>query len=99
MAEHTQGPWSVITTDMRRTTEPSWYKYTVVGPNIPWGKDIELADVTDARLIAAAPETLAMLEESLPHLEDYFGKEYGDDPPENDLLERVRAVIAKAKGE
>ena len=102
--EHTQGPWEVRTVDSL---------FAVAGPD-DWIASIEvdelghLADIdgqnvatnkANARLIAAAPDLLAALEEVLPHLEDYFGKEYGDDPPENDLLKRARAVIAKARGE
>ena len=81
-------------------TPPPWkfdpYSDNVYGSGITVARDIMVEG--DANLIAAAPETLELLEESLPHLEDYFGKEYGDDPPENDLLERARAAIAKARG-
>ena len=83
--KHTPGPWRF-----------DYYSDNIRGSGITVARDVMVA--ADTSLIAAAPETLAMLEESLPHLEDYFDKEYGDAPPEIDLLERVRAVIAKAKG-
>ena len=86
MVEHTQGPWRF---------DP--WSDNVYGSGITVAR--EIVRQGNADLIAAAPELLAMLEEVLPHLEDYFGKEYGDDPPEIDLLERARAVIAKARGE
>ena len=89
--EHTPPPWTLTPKD---ATWGWWWVHTA-------DCDITISgdhDEGNARLIVAAPDTLAMLEEALPHLEDYFDKEYGDDPPEIDLLDRVRAVIAKATG-
>lgn len=53
---------------------------------------------TAARQFAAAPDLLARWEEALPHLEDYFYHQYGDEPDDMGLLDRVRAAIAKATG-
>ena len=92
VTKHTPPPWTITPPD---ATWGWWWVHTAACDLTISGDRAE----ANARLIAAAPETLAMLKEVLPHLEDYFGKEYGDDPPENDLLARARAVIAKARGE
>jgi hypothetical protein len=62
MNNHTPGPWKI---------EPSWHDWVVVGPN---GEEIIFQDgpyqtptirAPDAHLIAAAPELLEALQESL----------------------------------
>ena len=96
MVEHTKWPWGIFYLNDGR---PHMIQSRVNGVGIGTVFTHNENLYANANLIAAAPELLAMLEEVLPHLEDYFGKEYGDDPPENDLLERASAVIAKARGE
>ena len=51
----------------------------------------------NAQLMAAAPELLEALETALPSLDAYF-QEYGSSAA-FDFLDKVRAVIIKAKGE
>ncbi len=59
MSKHTPGPWKVVT---------SWYDYSVEGPN---GEEIIWQDgpyqtptikLSDARLIAAAPEMYELIQ-------------------------------------
>lgn len=84
----TPGPWKVVT---------SWYDYSVEGPN---GEEIIWQDgpyqtptikLSDARLIAAAPELLEALETCLV-LMDYGGTWTVEEQ------NTARAAIAKAKG-
>lgn len=82
---HTPGPWSINdqNPDDEEIEAPS-------GPvAIALGREAE----ANARLIAAAPDLLAALEECLLN-SDIHGK-YG--PPARSL-EKARAAIAKAKG-
>ena len=50
----------------------------------------------NARLIAAAPELLAMLERLVPAMPDLGDIDLGED--DNALLDEARALIAKVKG-
>lgn len=88
MAEHTPGPWEVVEIKAPNPRAPSQWNV--------WAEAVDDEDGTlchdiysgaDARLIGAAPEMLAVLEEltqfaMMPWLEA-----------------KVRGVIAKAKGE
>jgi len=82
MTQHTPGPW---------------FAHNIgLGPNgagpftYPLGNDPDKA-AANARLIAAAPDMLAALEDIA---------EFIDDPnmPMGELMARVRGAIAKAKG-
>lgn len=58
-------------------------------------------DYANARLIAAAPEMLAALIETLPQALGCFANHYGDNPEGGPLpkhIEMIRAAIAKATG-
>jgi hypothetical protein len=66
MSKHTPGPWKVVT---------SWYDYSVEGPN---GEEIIWQDgpyqtptikLSDARLIAAAPEMYELLGKIRGHID------------------------------
>ncbi|WP_238908144.1 hypothetical protein [Achromobacter ruhlandii] len=105
--KHTPGPWSTHLVDST----------VVVIPRRPFPQQIstlghsEVADEEDyanARLIAAAPELLAALEDCQTALE--WAIEQGGGPDceheagvcfcnENNALNYARAAIAKAKGE
>lgn len=96
MSEHTPGPW--------RTGKGAGSRYTVydkfsqrVGDFFEGVMATQRSDeecAANARLGAAAPDLLAMCEE-LSECADYWS-EY--DVPIG-IVERLRAVIAKAKGE
>ena len=80
--QHTPGPWT-LSTDARG--------YDIVtGANGSQVLKGTMCMVTDARLIAAAPEMLAVLQA----VADYWAG--GDVPAELDA--QMRAVIAKATG-
>jgi hypothetical protein len=91
MNKHTPGPWRVV---------DSWNDHMVEGQN---GEEIIWQDgphgtptinEANARLIAAAPDLLAVLEE-LQESAAYWS-EY--DVPIG-IVDRINAAIAKAKGE
>ena len=88
---HTSGPWYPVTLG--------------ASPDHSWAIDSELVEIArlsewpdhkaeaeaNARLIAAAPEMLAALEELL-------ADKYLADPINADRMEKARAAVAKAKG-
>lgn len=84
---HTPGPWEVL-------AGPEWGGFTVGGQRIvatmrEWGFPGEAE--ANARLIAAAPDLLAALESA----EDVLS----ETDTHLSTLHKVRAAIAKAKGE
>lgn len=84
MTQHTPGPWVIgLREDQTIFTEGLRRVATVEGARKDWR--------ANARLIAAAPDMLAALED----IRDYI-----DDPnmPMRELLARVSAAIAQAKG-
>src|SRR5690606_32489194 len=97
MAEHTPGPWDVVTTDY----QPRGYPRAVIAySDRPQGNHVIAPNVSseaNARLIAAAPDMLAALEHltrGLPALLESIG--YAD---EEGLIDEARAAIAKATGD
>lgn len=87
MNKHTPGPWKVI-------PSPHGKKYRCV----QYGTDDTYASLemlpADARLTAAAPDLLQLLQEILPELQGW-----DDDPVDGKPWEvRARAAIAKATG-
>ena len=93
-AKHTPGPWD--------TGEDGWIVESAKGWAVSHavvfrGKHGEGEDFANARLIAAAPDLLAALEEltrTAASLVDYH-----DDPETEAAIDVARAAIAKAKGE
>lgn len=87
MSEITPGPWRV------NGEEDVW-----IGDRIC----IWVGDEDDARLISSAPELLSGLEEAINALSDGLW-DYGPGQDEhdkcNEVIERCRAVLKKAKGQ
>lgn len=84
MSEHTPGPWDYMEKDAAIWAD----EFICVAPHNP----------ADARLIAAAPDLLAALEEAFNH---YAGQPVPSQPAEEwwpDWMLHARAAIAKAKG-
>lgn len=94
MSAHTPGPWSVEIDHQTETPEfiRAYHK----------GEMFDIASLSDetedikanARLIAAAPDLLAALDDLLSYLEGY-DHDYPEAAPKFD---RARAAIAKAEG-
>ena len=84
MTAHTPGPWHSVGLTIRdrdaRTIARMEYRYPEVA--------------NDARLIAAAPELLAMVMDLTAHLDAHPGRTRDDEA----LLDEARAAIAKARG-
>jgi len=86
---HTPGPWYTC-------SKPDSLQGLVSAENT--GKTVALTyDPKDAPLVAAAPELLAVLEGVIQLWDDLYCHE--SDPGEQEVWGRVRALIAKAKGE
>ena len=91
MSKHTPGPWRVV---------DSWNDHMVEGQNgeeIIWQDgphDTPTINEANARLIAAAPDLLAALEQ-LVAVKDYSDRIWGATFD----WDAARAAIAKAKGE
>jgi hypothetical protein len=92
MAEHTPGPWKVEPMDNTDDDEKASGFAYLVGPEPAydgWVPPVEWRfRIADARLIAAAPDLLAALEDVLDGV-----------PIPKDVIERACAAIAEAKGE
>jgi hypothetical protein len=89
---HTPGPWKVL------NDSPPAVR-SLNGSNVA----PEVCSISDARLVAAAPELLAALYDALPYVEDVLS-----DPAQlacfkSGIVQRhakaIRAAIAKAEGE
>ena len=94
MSQHTAGPWS--NTPMQDTVWAHDGQVQVAKvSDLPWinGKSDWLTEQANATLIAAAPELLASLLETLCYLEAD-----SDDDTECVDYARAKAVIAKATG-
>jgi len=89
---HTPGPWLLDEAPMETGDLTDWYCVT----NATFDADVAHAVTeADARLIAAAPELLAALEDAAAQLRTLL-----DDSIEDDysVLTNAEIVIAKAKG-
>jgi len=87
LSNHTPGPWNIEPDDERGGWFIRYYAETVA--YVPPSAN------TDARLIAAAPDLLAALQEVVGHLwsiEDVSGHDW------DGTKDLARAAIAKAKG-
>lgn len=97
--KHTHGPWRVE----RQNVSPTTGEWMIAG-----AKPGYLAEVRDcgsgcaaanARLIAAAPELLEAIEETLTAGINWYETATKSDASELGFVVRARAAIAKAKGE
>jgi len=95
-SKHTSGPWSNPTgsVTVREAATPRSLK--VCDMSSDGGRPVAEQEA-NARLIAAAPDLLAALEESLREVEA-FTKRTGI-PQFVGWIDKARAAIAKAKGE
>ena len=93
-AHHTPGPWAFVTPDGMVVRHPQVYSDTGPVCNATWLGDSKIGELTaNARLIAAAPallEVLQELEESSSYWSEY-------DVPLG-IVERIKDAIALATG-
>lgn len=92
MAEHTPGPWHAPILNDGSTTGYVWAEEPhggIVATVMPLGPNDPSDYVANARLIAAAPDMLEVLEDS----------DYAHCNCESPRCLRARAVIAKARGD
>ena len=89
MSKHTPGPWEVVDSfypSMKEVAGPSFNVKAVI-----WATDLTERDyqerLADLRLIAAAPDLLALLQRFVNR-----------DPYNNELTRAARAAIAQATG-
>ena len=91
-AHHTPGPWAFVTPDGMAVRHPQVYSDTGPVCNATWLGDSKLGELTaNARLIAAAPTLLEVLQE----LEESSGYWSEYDVPLG-IVERIQAAIALA---
>ena len=93
---HTPGPWFAIPQNPRQT----FWRVSQQVASSPYACDISQGSIkADAHLIAAAPDLLAALEESLTWMETYQRQtgtaEHG---PLGHSITQARAALARAKG-
>jgi hypothetical protein len=89
---HTPGPWGFrLDNDVAIITSDSWWDFAEVQVN-PDNAQGE----ANARLIAAAPELLAALEELYHLIDDAHD---GDRVFTLELAQKAKAAIAKARGQ
>jgi hypothetical protein len=105
-AAHTRGPWfvdhdeAVTVRDVPengRICGLSWLR-APFGLN---GRKTNDEVAANARLIAAAPDMLAALKETLPQAEGCWANHYGDNPEGGAVphhIQMIRDAIAKAEG-
>ena len=88
MTKHTPGPWRVVAVDWSGDGNA---RFEIKG--------ITRTGLADARLIAAAPELLAVLKAALPllHTSDELPMNYFADKP--GVLGEALRIIAKIEGE
>lgn len=86
MSGHTPGPWFYS----QESIDPEWYIVTIKGGLIVANVNADSRQVANARLIAAAPVMLGLLEE-LIDIE-------GPCPGTAGWAEKVRSTISAAKG-
>ena len=100
MAEHTPGPWTPIEQVTREPGEVrTWWEVHAFASNGIGSKHVaHIPSEADARLIAAAPDLLAALEDLVGYCDNCGGTGMvGDNPCR--WCSPARAAIAKAKGE
>ena len=94
MSKHTKGPWDRIIADGYTVRHPQIYSDKGPVANATWLGDGRLDELNaNARLISAAPELLAVLQELAESAE--YWSEY--DVPVG-IVDRINDAIAKAGG-
>ena len=102
MAEHTPGPWR---SDSPYVSAPSGAHRKIVADcyqDPSWRDSIAISDdecIANAHLIAAAPELLAALGETVSRFERCIVHAGSDPEFAREAVKAARAVIAKARGE
>lgn len=92
MPKHTPGPWTVSPLH----TEEVWAPAVVYGKRIATCQHWPQHDSeANARLIAAAPDLLDLLNEAMPYVEE--GETFNK-PTRRDLSRRIRAAIQTVEG-
>ena len=93
--KHTPGPWTY--SKGQGLYEQRYVIDSEPGRALAVCAGFEPRNEANARLIAAAPELLALMQDVLPILESMdHQREEGDEPMP--LIDQVRATIAKATG-
>ncbi len=94
---HTPGPWHINASGYCKGSPCRWEIVAKGGGIVAETNDG--TDMANARLIASAPDLLSALEQSYNAIAwDIPGGNLSDQE-EEDLLDVIRAAIAKAKGE
>lgn len=101
MNKHTPGPWMFCGRDilsLHAMPKASGPLVAIIDDND------DRFTKADAHLIAAAPDLLESTDSLLRFIDEHQFHQSGDDvmfpwPPLRDLTEKMRAAIAKAKGE
>jgi hypothetical protein len=100
---HTPGPWGIVfhgDVERIRLNGSTVYQVSdVTDPDFPSGQPRYCLD--DLRLMAAAPEMLAVLRDAKSELIYLYEEVYPDDESDNDtteVIDRVIAAINKAEG-
>lgn len=101
-AKHTPGPWLIAKTDaafVYALNDRGYNRFWahVIGGNLRRGESTSKVETeANARLIAAAPDLLADLQEACDRIEDLVSRLGGTDPEK--ATKQYRATIAKATG-
>jgi hypothetical protein len=105
---HTPGPWTI-----ENCTNEDGSKFLSINGQGPWGcfladiqagningkpADIGLLHLANARLIAAAPELLAVLKDAVPLMQRYAMRCAVLEPSVDRILPAMISAIAKAEG-
>jgi len=95
MMKHTQGPWAVSNyyAGKASISGKDWGGFATVVTRLDGDENDSVEGLANARLIAAAPDLLAALEDMLNLTLDE------DDIAVSSRIAKARAAIAKAKGE
>ena len=103
MSKHTPGPWLIAESVVSRHAITNMRRIRSKNEGLEHGAVCDVYGIQDgseasanARLIAAAPDLLADLQEACDRIEDLVSRLGGTDPEK--ATESYRATIAKATG-
>src|SRR5436309_8297450 len=100
---HTPGPWKVydhqVSDFPRRISIQTNERYPETLADLRLKSITDLPVEANARLIAAAPDMLAVLETTVAALEYWFPRWRDPAGPTSAMMNQARAAIARAKGE
>lgn len=98
MSKHTPGPWKCG----QESVDPEWWIVTIEGGLIVANVNAHFCQEANARLIAAAPDMLAVLKQVVAQIEDYERVNNLAPSPGRqhcwDSVARAHEIIAKAEG-